>query len=70
MKRVKFFISIIQNWKIEMYYKREDPKKSIPFYTPFVEQRKGIDRLSALYIIKVSLELMYVDIDDICFFLN
>ena len=38
---------------------------SIPFYTLFVEQRKDIDRSSALYSIKASFELMHADIADI-----
>ena len=45
-------------------------KTSIPFYTPFVEQRKDIDRSSALYSIKASFELLHADIADIQFFSN
>lgn len=33
-------------------YESDNPKKSIPFYTLFVEQKKDIDRSSALYSIK------------------
>ena len=36
-------------------YESEDPKKSIPFHTPFVEQRK--DKSSTLYSIKVPSNL-------------
>ena len=46
----------------------EDPKKFIPFYTPFVEQRKDIDRSSALYSVKATFELMHADTADIRFF--
>ena len=49
-------------------YKSEDPKKSVPFYTPFVKQRKDIDRSSALYSIKTHFERMLADITDIRFF--
>ena len=44
-------------------YESEDPKKFILFYTPFVEQRKDIDRLSALYSIKASFKPMHANID-------
>ena len=49
-------------------YKRKDPKKSIRFYTLFVEQKKNIDRLSALYSIEASFKLMHADKADIQFF--
>ena len=49
-------------------YKSEKPKAKIPFYTPFVEQRKDIDRSSALYSIKASFELVHADVADIRFF--
>ena len=46
----------------------KEPKKSIPFYTPFVEQRKDIDRLSALYSIIALFKIMHPDIAGIQFF--
>ena len=49
-------------------YESEEPKKSISFYTLFVDQRKDIDRLSAQYNIKARFELMHADIVDIWFF--
>ena len=49
-------------------YESEVPKKSIPFYTLFVEQRKDSDRPSSLYSIKALFELMQADIADIRFF--
>ena len=49
-------------------YKSTDRKKSIPFYTLFVEHRKDIDRSSALYSIKTPFELLHADIADIKFF--
>ena len=51
-----------------MYYTKVYSKKSIPSYTPLVEQRKDIDSSSALYSIKAPFELMHVDITDIRFF--
>ena len=45
-----------------MLYESEDPKNSIPFYTPFVEQRKDIDRSSALYSIKAPFKFMHAGI--------
>ena len=40
----------------------------IPFYTPFVEQRKDIDQSSALYSIKAPFELVHAYVVDIQFF--
>ena len=47
------------------------PKKkssTIPFYMPFVKQRKDIDKWSALYSIKAPFELLHADIANIRFF--
>ena len=51
-----------------MYKNDEDTKTRISFYVPFVEQRKDIDRSSALYSIKAPFELVHADIADIRFF--
>ena len=51
-----------------MLYESENPKTRIAFYTPFVEQRKDIDRSSALCSIKAPLELVHADVADIRFF--
>ena len=51
-----------------MFYENEKPKGKIPFYTPFVEQRKDIDRLSASYSIKAPFEFVQADVADIRFF--
>ena len=61
----KYFLDLEDK---NVLYKSEDPKKSIPFYTPFAEQRKDIDRLSALYSVKAPFGLMHADIADIQFF--
>ena len=53
----------------KVLYESKDPKKSIPFYTLFLEQqKKDIDRLSTLYSIKDHFKFMHVDIADIRFF--
>ena len=39
----------------------------IPFYTPFIEQKRNIDR-SQLYSIKLPFELLHGDVADISFF--
>ena len=51
-----------------MLYKSENRKIKIPFYTPFVEQRKDIDQSSASYSIKAPFELVHADVADIQFF--
>ena len=43
-------------------------KTKFPFYTPFVEQKKDIDRSSALYSINASLKFFHADVTDIRFF--
>ena len=48
-------------------YESKDPKILISFYTPFIEQRKNIDRSSSLCSIKTLFELMHADIADIFF---
>ena len=53
-----------------MYENDEGTKMRIPFYAPFVEQRKDIDHSSALYIVKMPFELVHADIADIRFFLK
>ena len=51
-----------------MYENDEGTKTRIPFYTPSVEQRKDIDRSSALYSVKAPFELVHADIANIRFF--
>ena len=46
----------------------DDEKTRIPFYTPFIEQKKDIYRLSALYSINAPLQFFHADIADIRFF--
>ena len=52
----------------DVLYESKDPKKSILFYTPFVEQKKDIDRPSTPYSIKAPFKLVHADIADIQFF--
>ena len=51
-------------------YENENTKTRICFFTPFVEQKKDIDHLSALHSIKVAFELVQADVADIRFFLS
>ena len=51
-------------------YENESTKARIPFYTSFVEHKKGIDRFSALNSIKAPFEHVHADVADICFFLG
>ena len=45
-----------------------EPK--VPFYTPFVEQRKDIDRSSALYTVNGPLQFFHADLAYLSFFQN
>ena len=49
-------------------YESEIPKVKIPFYTPFAEKRKDIDRSSTLYRINAPFELVHAYLADIRFF--
>ena len=46
----------------------EDRQYNISFYTPFVEERRDIDRSSALNSIKMLFELLHTHVADIHFF--
>ena len=48
--------------------KQEHEQGEIPFYTPFVEQRKDIDRSSALYSINGPLQFFHADLAYLQFF--
>ena len=48
--------------------KKEQDEQEIPFYTPFVEQRKDIDRSSALYSINGPLQFFHADLAYLQFF--
>ena len=43
-------------------------ESKVPFYTPFVEQRKDIDRSSALYTVNGSLQFFHADLAYLQFF--
>ena len=52
----------------KLYARIEDQnifKVKVPFYTPFLEQKKDIDRSSALYSIKEPFELVHADVANI-----
>ena len=46
----------------------DDDKVKVPFYTPFLEQKKDIDCSSAFYSIKGPFELVHADVANIRFF--
>ena len=46
----------------------KDEQEEIPFYTPFLEQRKDIDRSSALYSINGPLQFFHADLAYLQFF--
>ena len=46
----------------------EDDENRIPLYTPFVEQKKDIDRSSSLYTINGPLQFFHVDVAFLKFF--
>ena len=57
----KFYLDLKDK---NVLYQSKDPKKSIPTYTPFVEQKKDIDKSATLYSIKATFELVHADIAD------
>ena len=62
----KFYLEL-ENKNI-LYQNDEGTKTRIPFYTPFVEQKKDIDHSSALYSVTMPFEPAHLDIADIHFF--
>ena len=54
--------------KLENEEEEEKEEIQIPFYTPFIEQRKDIDRSSALYSINGPLQFFHADLAYLQFF--
>ena len=54
--------------KLENEEEEEKEEIQVPFYTPFVEQRKDIDRSSALYSINGPLQFFHADLAYLQFF--
>ena len=46
----------------------DDDESRIPFYTPFVEQKKDIDRSSSLYTVNTPLFFFHADVTYLKFF--
>ena len=46
----------------------DDDRLQIPFYTPFIEQRRDIDRSSALYSVNGPLQFFHADLAYLQFF--
>ena len=44
------------------YVESDSEKTRIPFYTPFVEQKKDIDRSSTLYSINAPIQFVHADV--------
>ena len=59
MKKIKSFKLYA---RIEDQTIFDDYKVKVPFYTPFLEQEKGLDRSSAFYNIKGPLKLVHADV--------
>ena len=67
MKRIGYFINCYKDLQDkDVIY--DGGKARFPFYTPFVEQKKDIDRSSALYSINAPLQFFHADVADIRFF--
>ena len=58
----KFYLDLEDK---NVLYESKDPNKSVTFYTLFFEKKKDIDRSSALYSIKASIEITHADIAEI-----
>ena len=54
--------------QLEDNLEEEEEEQQIPFYSPFVEQRKDIDRSSALYSINGPLQFFHADLAYLHFF--
>ena len=64
--KVFYNISISLEDQENIYDDDNDKEKTrIPFYTPFIEQKKDIDRSSALYSINALMQFFHADIADI-----
>ena len=64
-KKDKVFYRIFNliEQKDVIYDDNDDENKArTPFYTPFVEQKKNIDRLSSLYTVDGPLQFLHADV--------
>ena len=52
----------------EILYDDNKEKERILFYTPFIEQKQDIDRLSTLYSLNGPVQFFHADVADISFF--
>ena len=52
----------------EILYDDNKEKERILFYTPFIEQKQDIDRLSTLYSLNGPVQFFHADVADIRFF--
>ena len=62
------FYKLFKKLENEENEEKDIIEPQIPFYTPFIEQRKDIDRSSALYSINGPLQFFHVDLAYLQFF--
>ena len=58
----KVFYKIFNTIEDRNIIHEDDDESRIPFYTPFVEQKKDIDRSSALYTVNTPLQFFHADV--------
>ena len=64
----KVFYKIFNTIEDRNIIHEDDDESRIPFYTPFVEQKKDIDRSSALYTVNAPLQFFHADVAFFKFF--
>ena len=64
----KVFYKIFNTIEDRNIIYEDDDESRIPFYTPFVEQKKDIDRSSALYTVNAPLQFFHADVAFLKFF--
>ena len=64
----KVFYKIFNTIEDRNIIHEDDDESRIPFYTPFVEQKKDIDRSSALYTVNAPLQFFHADVAFLKFF--
>ena len=64
----KVFYKIFNTIEDRNIIYEDDDESRIPFYTPFVEQKKDIDRSSTLYTVNAPLQFFHTDVAFLKFF--
>ena len=68
MKKIVFYKIFNSIEDKDVIYDFNDEKPRLPFYTPFVEQKKDIDRFLSLYSINGPLQFFHEDVAYLQFF--